>query len=220
MSNLLFPSLPGISIERPRAPVWKSTVQESVSGKVVAITAQTYPRWKYKLSFEFLRAGAHAELQQIVGLFNQMRGRVDTFLFMDEDDCTATAQQIGLGDGVTTTFQLVRAFGGFIEPVGNIQAITSLTVGGVVQGQSLADAIDETLSLDFLTGTYSAWQNDYAYVGNGRITFTTPPPAGAPILWSGTFYWRCRFDLDLLDTERFLWQLWKAKSVEFTTEKI
>lgn len=220
MSNLVFPALPGVAVERSRGPVWKSSAQESISGKVRAITAYTYPRWKYKLSFEFLRAGAQAELQQIVGFFNKHRGRVDTWLFLDEDDCTATAQQIGLGDGVTTTFQLVRDYGGYIEPISDVQSITSLTVGGATMNASLDEAAAESLSLDFLSGIYSVWQNDYAYVGNGRITFATPPPAGVPVVWTGTFYRRCRFDSDALDTERFLWQLWKAKSVEFTTEKV
>lgn len=194
MSNYIFPSLPGISIERTRSPVWSSTVQETISGRTMGLTCQTYPRWKYKLSFEVLRSGALQELEAIVGLFNKVRGRTDTFLFQDEDDAAINGQQIGVGDGVTSTFQLVRSFGDFIEPISDVNTITAVTVGGTPV-------------------------STYSYVGAGRISFLTPPASGLAVAWSGSFYRRCRFDTDELSADRFLWQLWRARSVEFTTVK-
>lgn len=219
MSNLVFPLLPGVSIERSRTPIWDSTVQKTAAGRLLGLTCQTYPRWKYKLSFEFLRSGAYQELEAIVGLFNQMRGRADTFLFYDEDDNTTVSQQIGVGDGATTSFQLLRNLGGFVEPVDEAQTIASLTVGGATMNASLDECAAESLSLDFTSDSYSVWANDYAYVGGGRVLFNTPPAAGQAIAWSGTYYHRCRFDSDEIGFDRFLWKLWKAKTVEFTTEK-
>lgn len=194
MSNLIFPSLPGASIEIKRSPYWESTVQRSVSGRSLGITAYTYPLWKYRVGFEFLRAGSFAELEQIVGFFNKHRGRTDTWLFFDEEDYLVTSQQIGLGDGVTTAFQLVRSFGDFIEPITEPKQFNSMTVAGI-----------ETPL--------------YAHAGGGRILFSAAPGAGQPIVWGGEFYRRCRFDDSTLDAERFLWRLWRAKTVEFTTEK-
>lgn len=194
MSNLIFPTLPGASIDVKRSPSWQSTVQRSVSGRALGVTAYTYPLWKYRVSFEFLRAGAVAELEQIVGFFNKHRGRTDTWLFFDEDDYLVTGQQIGLGDGVTTSFQLVRSYGGFVEPISEPKQFDSMTVGGV-----------ETPL--------------YSHAGGGRILFAAAPGAGQPIVWGGQFYRRCRFDQDALDTEKFLYRLWRAKSVDFTTEK-
>lgn len=219
MSNLVFPTLPGVSIEMFKSPIWKSIVHESVSGCVVTATAMTYPKWRYRLHFDVLRAGAEVELQQLVGFFNRHGGRADSWLFFDEEDCTATAQQFGVGDGVTTSFYLARTLGGFVEPVTDIKQIDSLTVGGAVMSPSLDGATDESLALDFTAGTYSIWQNDYTYSGNGRIQFTTAPAAGVPLVWSGQFYRRCRFTQDELNTERFLFQLWNARSVEFETHK-
>jgi uncharacterized protein (TIGR02217 family) len=194
MSNLVFPTLPGCSIEVKRAPYWESNIQTSVSGRSIGLTAMTYPKWKYKLSYEFLRAGAQAELQQIVAFFNTHRGRTDTWLFFDEDDYQVTDQQIGLGDGSTTSFQLLHSFGSYIEPIFNVKQFDSVKVGGVA------------------TGAYSD-------AGGGRILFSAAPAAGQPITWSGQFYRRCRFDADTLDTEKFLYRLWKLKTLEFTTEK-
>lgn len=249
MSNYVFPSLPGLSIEVSRYPVWESTVQTSVSGRSLGITNQTYPRYRYKLAFEFLRSGAKQELEALVALFNRMRGRADTFLYLDEDDNSVVSQQIGIGDGSTTSFQLLRSLGGFVEPIGEAKSISAVTVGGAAQYGDAASFPGATLDLDFTrittleTGpsldldfgaqTYSAWAEDasllpdalkilsldYAYAGNGRIAFATPPAVGQAITWSGVYYQRCRFDSDEISADRFLWQLWKAKNIEFTTVK-
>lgn len=249
MSNLIFPTLPGVSIEVGKTPIWKSTVHESVSGCQVSASSMTYPRWRYRLSYEVLRSGAQAELQQLVGFFNRHRGRADTWLFFDDEDCVATDQQFGVGDGVTTDFYLVRGFGGFIEPVTDIKTISSVTAGGVPMYGSAAEYPGETLScdftrisslesgpsldLDFSTANYNVWEPDtsllpdalsvlgldYVYAGGGRVQFAAAPAAGVPLCWSGEFYRRCRFVEDELDVERFLYRLWKAKTVEFETHK-
>lgn len=194
MSNLLFPNLPGINIERVRSPYWDSKVQRSVSGKALGFTAYTYPLWKYKLKFEVLRSNSLAELQQIVGLFNRVYGRTDTFLFLDEDDYSATDQTIGIGDGVTKAFRLTRTYGEFIEPLAKAAHVDNVKVAGSpVTGFTESD---------------------------GMLSLLSAPEVGQEIKWSGTFYFRCRFNADTIDFDRFLWQLWKAGNVEFTTEKV
>lgn len=194
MSNLVLPSLPGVTIDIRRAPEWQSTIQTSVSGRSLGLTAYSYPLWKYRLSYEFLRTGALAELEQIVAFFNLHRGRTDTWLFFDSDDGTVVDQQIALGDGSTTSFQLVRAIGGYIEPIFNVKQFNNVKVGGTPTGA-------------------------YSNAGGGRILFAAPPASGQPITWSGQFYRRCRFDADLMETERFLNGLWKLQKLEFTTVK-
>lgn len=195
MSNLVFPTLPGARIALSRAPTWESTVQKSVSGCSVALTAFTYPIWKYSLQFEFLRSGAEAELQAIVGFFNRHYGRTDTWLFDDDEDNTATAEVFGVGDGTTREFWLTRIFGGFIEPVTDTRTLTAITINGVAT-------------------------TAYVAATGGKITFATAPAAGAQLRWTGTYYRRCRFDDDVLDTDRFLYQLWEARSVAFVTAKV
>lgn len=196
MSDLIFPSLPGIGIKRSRTPIWKTTVHETVSGRTAALSAMTYPRWRYKLSFEFLRAGAEAELQALIGLFNQMHGRADTFLFQDEDDNTVTHQGFGTGNGLTTQYRLVRELGGFVEPIGGILAEPTI----------------------YLAGTRLYPPADFTWDTTAHITFQSPPAAGQ-LTWSGQYYHRCRFDDDAIDLDRFLWKLWEARQIDFTTVK-
>lgn len=132
MSNTLYPVLPGLAWPVNRTPMWENDSRTSISGRDFTRARWSSPRWLYQLKYEFLRsAAAQAEFQQLVGLFNQMRGDWDTFLFDDPDDNTATAQQFGLGDGVTTQFQLLRALGGFVEPVFALNGTPQLQNGGV-----------------------------------------------------------------------------------------
>jgi uncharacterized protein (TIGR02217 family) len=132
MSNSIFPTLPGMAWGLTRTPVWQTRRQQSVSGKVTTQADWTYPIRKYQLSFEFLRSGAGmAELQTLTGFFNSLSGGCDTFLFVDPEDSYATSQPIGVTDGVTTSWQLVRTYGGFTEPVTQAGYVASVTLNGV-----------------------------------------------------------------------------------------
>ena len=117
MSQAVFPTFPGLKWGSKKTPYWKNRVQEAVSGKEKRAAYWTYPRYKLDLSYEVLRAGAEAELQQLLGFFNARKGNFDSFLVSDPDDNAVTAQAFGTGDGARTEFQLLRSYGGFIEPV-------------------------------------------------------------------------------------------------------
>jgi uncharacterized protein (TIGR02217 family) len=195
VSDIIFPNLAGLSITKRRTAQWSTDVKTSVSGRRLAIQHWSYPVWRYALSFEVLReAEGLTELRQVVGLFNRVAGRADTFLFDDEDDNAVTAEVFGLGTGSQASFQLTRTFGGFVEPVRALKAGVVLYANGV--------SVPGTLNL-----------------ATGVATYTTAPAAGAVLSWTGGFYWRCRFDDDELDAERFLRRMWSAKKINFTTDK-
>lgn len=88
MSNAVFPmTLPGISIKLRRTPVFSTKVQTSVGGKELRGRFQSAPRYKYRLSFEFLRADPPLqELQQLVAFFEDHYGQWDSFLLDDPYD--------------------------------------------------------------------------------------------------------------------------------------
>src|ERR1039458_1646325 len=132
MGTSVFPSLPGEMFPVTRTPSWDTTVQQNLSGKEVRIANSTYPRWKWELSFSVLRsAAAYTEFQQLAGFFNALQGSFDTFQYQDADDNAVTGQTIGTGDGTTTAFQLVRAFGGFIEPVLAPNNLSAVYLNGI-----------------------------------------------------------------------------------------
>ncbi len=207
MSSAVFPTLAGLGWDVNRTEIWKTELQENVSGKENAVALWTYPRHQWDLTFDFLRQGVvhaatYAEFAQLAGFFNQRQGRFDSFLYTDADDNSVTGQALGTGDGTTTAFQLVRAFGGFVEPVLAPNAVSAVKVNGVTK----------TAGVDY---TVSNWGS----ANPGVVTFTSPPGNGLPITADFTFYWPCRFLDDSLNFAKFAQALWKGKKVSFKSVK-
>jgi uncharacterized protein (TIGR02217 family) len=203
MSNAVFPALAGLGWTVKRSPLWKTRVQESISGKEVRIADWSFPRWQWQLSFDFLRGDpVNAEFQALAGFFNQRLGMFDSFLYQDADDNSVAAQSLGTGDGATTSFQLVRVLGGFVEPILAPNAVPGVTVliNGVQQSSGFSVA---------------PWGTS----APGSLTFTAAPAAGAPIAASFSYFFPCRFVEDSMDLEKFMVQLWQGKKVGFVSLK-
>jgi uncharacterized protein (TIGR02217 family) len=197
MSNAVFPHMPGIKWGGTKTPIWSTKVQKAASGRELRAAYYSYPLWKFSLSYEVLRSGAQAELQALVGFFNARQGSFDSFCYPDPEDNTATGQQFGVTVAGQTQYQLVRAYGGHVEPVLALNGAPAIYVNGVLK----------------TPGT------DYTVSSLGLVTFTAPPAAGQALTWSGGFYYRVRFLQDSADFERFLHQLWSLKKIEFQTVK-
>lgn len=176
-----------------KRPSWKTRVQQMVSGKELRAAYMSYPLWQFSLSYEFLRAGAQAELQSLVGFFNARQGSFDSFLYSDPNDSSVSGQGFGTGDGATASFQLVRNLGAFIEPVMNLSSAPSIYVDGVLKAAT----------------------TDYSIGSTGLVAFTTAPANGAVLTWTGAFYFRVRFLQDMAEFENFMHQLWTLKRLEF-----
>ncbi len=211
MSNAIFPTLQGLKIDISRAPEFVTKIQTATSGREGRASFTATPKWKYKLQFEFLRQGqldgaTHSELHTLMGFFMQRRGSFDSFLYQDQDDYSCDNQLIGVGDGVTTSFQVVRTLGGFTEPVCNVQSIVVSSSMWTAGGGSM-----------WTSGSNPMWLGGGGYTlsQNGMLTFATAPAVGVNVYWSGTYYYRARFADDSLSFDQFLRRFWEAKTVEF-----
>lgn len=195
MSDEIFPELPGLKWGVRRAPVFSTTVKRSVGGREYRALNQLYPTYRYKFSFEFLRDQRKGvdELRTLVGFFNARRGSYDSFLFDDPDDNATENDQFGLGNGSATAFQLFRSFGSFSEPVYDLKTAPLIYKDGVKQTPT----------------------THYSVSSSGLVTFVAAPAAGAVLKWTGGYYWRCCFDKDEADFEKFLHDLWELKTLEF-----
>lgn len=195
MSDAVFPELPGLTWDREKNPEFKTVIQTSASGCEKSAAMWVYPKWHFKLSYEFLRDDGtmQGELQQLIGFFLARRGDFDTWLYRDPEECRAVNQVIALGDGVTKEFQLVRNFAGLIEPVFGIKVKPTILVAGAAA------------EFDFNT-----W---------GLITFTDPPPDHAQIVATFDYYYRVRFKNSMMELNQFVKSLWSAKTVEFASVK-
>lgn len=205
MTSLVFPSLPGLSWNRGRSYVWKSTVIEAMSGKESRIGHALYPRVKFSLSYEYLsdRPGATSDLKAIAGLFNACRGEYDTFLYSDPEFNSVTAEPFGTGDGTTTSFQLVAKYQNSGGP----------GVAELIQNLNGAPQIYDLGSLRTV-GTH------YTLGATGIITFVTPPVGGHALTWTGGFYYRARFLAGQMDLTQFMSHMWQSKAVDFLSVKL
>lgn len=202
MSNAIFPTLTGMTYDTVKTPVFNTVTKKSASGRETRIAYMAVPMYKWQLNFEYLRdqqgvqspAAPWNDLKLLMAFFIARQGMFDSFLFNDNSDNVATAQQFGVGTGSLTTFQLSRTMGGgflFPEPVQNINGIPSIYVNGTLT----------------LPGSISA---------SGVVTFTTAPAAGAILTWTGNFYHRVRFDSDAVDFTQMLQNFWELGSGAMT----
>ena len=137
----------------------------------------------------------YTDLQLIEGFYNSQQGRFGMFLFNDPNDNFVSAQQIAIGDGTATQFQLVRTRGGFTEPV---QAPQTWNI--------------------YLNGTLQS--SGFSVSSAGVLSFGTAPGSGVIITADLTYCWNARFDDDSADFEQFMYQLWRRKQVKLVQVKL
>lgn len=217
MSNLVFPTLKGFDITVNRMPVYATLVQVAASGKELRASFQTFPRYKWELTLNFVRqvgfsaATPTDEAGTLQRFFMAHLGQWDSFLFSDPYDSSETATPFGVGNGVTTAFQIQRcepgtwagpaanywpAAGSGFEPIYELNGAPSIYVNGVLK----------------TAGT------DYS-ITNGLVTFTVAPANGLTLTWTGSYYRRVRFADDTLEMERFGSQVWDGKTVKLISVK-
>lgn len=205
MSTAVLPSLAGLGFEVIRTPMFKNLVQENVSGKETRVALWSYPRWQWDLTYNVIRQGtvhgtAYTEFAQLAGFFNQRQGRFDTFQYQDADDNSVTAQAIGTGDGSRTAFQLIRGFGGFVEPVLAPNTVSKVYLNGVEQ--------------------VSGWSvSNWGSSSPGVITFSSAPGNGVAITADFSYYFPCRFTEDQVSFSMFMKSLYAGKKVSFLSVK-
>lgn len=206
MTNQVYPVLPGLEFNVHRIPSWKVDIRTTPSLREYRSTDQVYPRRRRVLSYEFLRsAAAFAELQTLDGFFNLHHGPAESFLLDDPDDNDVAAQAIGTGNASNKDFQLVRTLGGVVEPVAHANGAPQIFKAGVLQ----------TLGTHYSLVAGAIYPNDPS-----MVRFVTAPGAGQAITWTGSYYWRCRFNREDLDFVKFLDQIWKTGTVDLIDTRI
>lgn len=192
MSSNLFPTLPGLTFPVKREVTYKTVKDEALSGRMSAIPLQQYAVRQWTLPFSCLRDNlTPSELRTLHGFFNSVRGRWDSWLYLDPLYNTVTAEPFGIGDGTSTAFQLIATFK---NPGGP---------GGPDIIQNFA-GFPQIFDNGGNPGPYSLGPT-------GIINFTSPPIAGHPLTWSGQFYYRCHFLDDSMELSELMSRIWESK---------
>jgi uncharacterized protein (TIGR02217 family) len=192
MSNAVLPVTAGFKLVLEKIPKWGVSVSWARSAIRYTVAQHIYPIYQIALSVEVLRDQAGLEeTRNLLGFFNQRGGPFDSFLYTDPDDFTVTDHQFGIRDGVATQFQLLRTYGGFAEPVQNVNALTNIKSNGV----TLANPADYTIN------------------STGLVTLAAAGTNGHVLTWTGTYYWRAAFEEDRLAFGKMFQSLWEVKKL-------
>lgn len=196
MSLPVFPALRGLGWNVKRTPTFQTQRQQSLSGRESSTPNWQNPLWQWTLTYDVLEnnpgnldENGYTDFTRLAGLYLSVLGSNGTFLYQDPNDNEVYGQPLGLGDGVTTTWQLRRQFGSFTESIQAPAGTPIVRLNGVV-------------TTAFTNGT------------KGRITFNSAPAAGVNITADFSFYFPVRFSDDSLEFNNFAEMLWEAQTVK------
>ena len=210
-SDLYFPNTPGLTWRVRPAPTFSTVRQRDRLRRETRLANDPFPLWSFELEYEFLRdyqgvaesmpKQGLTDLETVVGFFCARLGSYDSFLLDPsiltgrDGDNRVPGVQIGVGDGVTTAFQLVRNYGTF---------------------QDIVEAPRGTASI-FANGAPVA--SGWTQSATGLITFATPPATGVKITAAFIWAWRVHFSEDTITPEQFSFQLYELQSVKLVQDR-
>jgi hypothetical protein len=122
MSNIVFPTFPGLDWSVKRIPTFATMGQAASNGSMVRVPRFVDPMWQFECSFEFLRDDAsHNELNQMLAFFLARQGSFDSFLLnlssLTQNPLDSTSSAPGGSQTLVTDSNgnsgLVRAVGAF-----------------------------------------------------------------------------------------------------------
>lgn len=213
----VFPSI--IFVPTKRYPIWRTIINESIGGVETPQQPWTYPRWHWEVDVNFLRQNQnYLEIQSMFTFYNVQGGRVTPFQYQDPNDFATSSQSVFIGDGVTTSFQLVRNMIGGSSLGSNLSYVEP--VFAITTGTS-------TQPLIIWNAGSSMTSTQYTISNKGVLSFSTLTPAsGSTVSWAGTFNWVCRFDKDQYEFSQFTYSsdyqgpLWDVKRLSWTSIKM
>ncbi|MBC9248318.1 DUF2460 domain-containing protein [Paracoccus sp. 11-3] len=168
-------------------PERRTQIVELTSGDEERNASWANSRRRYDVSYGIRRAD---DLAAVVAFFEARNGRLYGFRFKDWADHRSglpsqvpspTDQQIGTGDGVTTSFQLIKRYASGGQSWA--RAITKPVAGSV---QIALNGAPQS----------SGWSVDHK---TGLVSFDTAPTTGMAITTGFEFDVPVRFDSDVLD---------------------
>lgn len=134
-----------------------------------------------------------------------------------------------------TYYAKVSALNAAGETIGSAESLGQVCTGGASKITWSWTAVTGATAYSIYVGTAPGAENTKLALGNvltivqtavyGAGTPLAVPTAGLapvasnPLTWTGTYYWRCRFDADAVDFTNFALNFWEAKKVEFLTVK-
>lgn len=185
-----------ISYGSKGGPSFRTTVFESEAGFEQRNREWAKARCRYDASYGITDKD---NMKAVLDFFYNMGGKATGFRWKDWSDYRIVAQNIGTGNGVALTFQIIKTYivgaqtytREIKKPVAHADSPFTVTVGGTPLTYTTDYTVDAT---------------------TGIITFTSPPADLAAIAVTCQFDVPVRFDTDemMITLEAFEQQVWDA----------
>jgi hypothetical protein len=190
----IFPAIDTLGWSVKLSPIFSTGAATHASGREVRAGRYLAPLWSVELNYDVLRLAApSAQLQAIVGFFEECQGEDASFYFEPVTLSPVTGQTVGIGNGATTTFSFSVSIGGASIAPASVSA-TNVYLNGIVQPSS-AYAINPAALAP-------------------SVTFVAPPAPGVVISADFVWFLLCRFDDDSADAEEFMAALYALRSLK------
>jgi len=185
--DVRFPT--GISYGSRGGPGFKTEIIELDSGQERRLSRWSQPRHRYSIGYGIKD---YSDLAALKAFYLARIGAANSFRFKDFQDFTSadipvqvnsggtlpafTDQLIGIGDGFTKVFQLVKRY----------------QSGPTVLVRTITKPITTTITVG-LNGVQQALGSFVVDAASGRVSFISAPAAGVQITWGGEFDTHVRF---------------------------
>lgn len=126
-----FPTIISLAWKSTKAQKWDTKTKTSGSGKVRTMTNWKYPQYTISTEFEVLTP---AQYKEIMGFYSKTKGGTVPFLWLDPED--NAEKGIQLGTGSMGSWQAVRKFGDFLEPVYHVENLKLYANGSPIRAVS------------------------------------------------------------------------------------
>lgn len=196
----------GLAWGNKKRPVFSTAANRTSTLRENRVSMASLPLWEFDYSYNKMEAtdaeDPENQLHACLGFFMARHGRYETFLIKDTEDYHIEQQLVGFGNGALNSFQIVRAYGEFVEPLFWI-----------------ANPVDVPGHLNTLVVYVNGIEQGYVYDGKGLFHLENPPALGARITVTCDFYYRVRFVQDQVEVEQFVHNFFNMQNVELVSVK-
>jgi len=191
--NAVFPET--ISYGSKGGPGFKTSVVTLASGKERRNIEWSHVQAVYDVSHGIK---SPEELAELRAFFYARYGKAHSFMFRDWGDCEIFNQNIGVGDGTKTEFQMIKSY--VSQGSQYDRTITKLKPDSIlpIRVNNVPLVEDDDYEVDYLTGI---------------VTFDSAPAATHVVnVPYAFFYVHVRFDIDVFDPKHDFWlyQSWES----------
>ena len=177
-----------IALNSEGGPERRTDIVTLASGHEVRNSPWAMARRRYNAGYG---VKSLSDIETVISFFEARQGRLHAFRFRDPfdhksssilSDPAASDQSIGIGDGETTIFLLVKSY----------------VQGGTTVNRRIEKPVAGSIAIE-VNGAAMAEGDDFDVdYTSGAVTFAAPPPEGAAITAGFIFDTPVRFDTDQL----------------------